>query len=251
MQLHQPLANAASRLGANRLSGPSLLNDRIALVQRYALFCDISATECASILASAHERHFSRHQIIFLAGDPIRQTLLLTSGNVKVTQAGQNGCEVILRLNGAGESVGPLGMSTRGEHCASAHALETCTALAWDASAFEALAERHPVLRRNMIRILETHLQEMDARFREISTEKVSPRLSSQIVRLLNQVGKRNNGHIEISLSREELAQLTGTTLFTVSRLLCQWEVRGIVSARREAVLVRNIQALIELSQEE
>jgi hypothetical protein len=46
------------------------------------------------------------------------------------------------------------------------------------------------------------------------------------------------------------LAQLTGTTLFTVSRLLCQWEGQGIVSNRREAVLVRNLQGLIELSQQ-
>ena len=47
------------------------------------------------------------------------------------------------------------------------------------------------------------------------------------------------NGRLEISLSREELAQLTGTTLFTVSRLLCQWDLLGIVSARQEAVLLR------------
>jgi CRP-like cAMP-binding protein len=91
----------------------------------------------------------------------------------------------------------------------------------------------------------------MDTRFREISTEKVAARLSSQILRLLKQVGKRINGYVEISLSREELAQLTGTTLFTVSRLLCQWELQGKVSARRETVIVHNVQALVEISQEE
>ena len=64
-------------------------------------------------------------------------------------------------------------------------------------------------------------------------------------------MGKRNNGHVEIALSRQELAQLTGTTLFTVSRLLSQWEQRGIVAARREAVLVRDLPALVELSQQE
>jgi CRP-like cAMP-binding protein len=68
---------------------------------------------------------------------------------------------------------------------------------------------------------------------------------------LLKQVGKAEDGNFEISLSRLEMAQLTGMTLFTVSRLLCQWEEKGIVSARREAVLVRNIPALIELSQQE
>ena len=64
-------------------------------------------------------------------------------------------------------------------------------------------------------------------------------------------MGREAGGAIEIGISREELAQMTGTTLFTVSRLLCQWEEKGIVSARREAVLVRNLPALIELSQQE
>lgn len=250
MHVHQPLA-IGSRLGANRLSSPVVSNDKIALVQRYPMFLDISATDCTAILVCAHERYFSRRQVIFLAGDPIRHTLLLTSGTVKVTQSGQNGGEVILRLNGEGESVGALGMCTRGEHCASVKALENCTALLWEASTFETLAERYPILRRNLIRILEIRLQEIDARFREISTEKVSARLSSEILRLVGQIGKRTKGHVEISLSREELAQLTGTTLFTVSRLLCQWELRGIVSTRREGVVVRNIEALVELSQQE
>jgi CRP-like cAMP-binding protein len=55
---------------------------------------------------------------------------------------------------------------------------------------------------------------------------------------------------VEIGLSREELAQLTGTTLFTVSRLLSQWEKQGIVSSRREAVVVCDVQALAALSEE-
>jgi len=99
-----------------------------------------------------------------------------------------------------------------------------------------------------MLRIMEARLQDMDQRFREVSTQKVAPRLSSELIRLLDQVGKRVNGHVEISLSRAELAQLTGTTLFTVSRLLCRWELLGIVSARRESVLVRDLPALVELS---
>ena len=55
--------------------------------------------------------------------------------------------------------------------------------------------------------MLERRLNELEVRFREISTEKVAPRLSSQLVRLLDQVGKRSEGHVEIALSRRELAQ--------------------------------------------
>lgn len=237
--------------GATGLNSVGYMNQKIALVQRFPLFAGISSGDCANVVSAAHERHFLRRQTIFLEGDPIRQILLLLSGCVKVTQFGQTGSEVILRLNGPGEIVGAMGLRAGGDHCSTGQALEACSCLSWEAASFEALSERYPTLRRNIVSILEQRLQEMDQRFREISTEKVAPRLSSQLVRLLNQVGKRVNGYVEISLSREELAQLTGTTLFTVSRLLCQWEVLGIVGARREAVQVRDLPALIALSQEE
>jgi len=68
---------------------------------------------------------------------------------------------------------------------------------------------------------------------------------------LLNQVGRRVNGAVQINLSREELAQLIGTTLFTVSRLLSDWDEQGIVSAGRESVIVKNLEALVELSERE
>jgi CRP-like cAMP-binding protein len=62
-------------------------------------------------------------------------------------------------------------------------------------------------------------------------------------------MGRQVNGEVEISISREELAQLVGTTLFTVSRLLSDWDRQGIVAARREVVSVRNLRALADLSE--
>jgi CRP-like cAMP-binding protein len=130
-----------------------------------------------------------------------------------------------------------------------AQALSASKALVWDAVVFESIAQRIPVLRHNTTDILLRRLEDLEERFREVSTEKVSARLSHEIVRLLNQVGRRVNGVVEIRLSREELAQLVGTTLFTVSRLLSEWDQQGIVSARREAVSVCNLHALVELSE--
>jgi CRP/FNR family transcriptional regulator, nitrogen oxide reductase regulator len=226
----------------------SLMNQRAISVQRFALFSGIPLADCIKIVSTAQEKHFSRRQTIFFEGDPIRHIVFLLSGCVKVTQFGPNGQEVILRLNGPGEMVGMIGLHAKGNHSSTARTVQMATALVWEAAHFEAVSERYPLLRRNTARVLEQRLHELEERFREVSTEKVSPRLSSQLLRLLPQVGKRVNDEVEIGLSREELAQLTGTTLFTVSRLLSQWELRGIVSNGREMVLVRNVQALMDLS---
>jgi CRP/FNR family transcriptional regulator, nitrogen oxide reductase regulator len=251
MELCQPYGlPTLSSAGRSSFDSRTTMSQRVALVQQFALFSGIASADCTNILSTAHERYFSRRQTISFEGDPIRQVLLLTSGCVKVTQFGQDGKEAILRINGPGEVLG-LELWSGGNHCSTAQAVQSSSALAWDGASFEAVSERFPIVRRNTTRILGERLQELEERFREISTEKVAPRVSSQLVRLLNQVGRRVNGDVEVSLSREELGQLTGTTLFTVSRLLSQWQRRGIVSARREAVLVRNLPALVELAQGE
>ena len=66
----------------------------------------------------------------------------------------------------------------------------------------------------------------------------MAQRLALALSRLAKQVGKKTRGGIEISLSREELAQLTGTTLFTISRVLSRWAEMEVVVPGRESVLV-------------
>ena len=224
---------------------------REALVKESPLFSDVPAAECREIVAAAHEKQFARRQTIFLEGDPVRRVVLLVSGSAKIVQLGQSGAEVILGVRGPGEVVGTLGLRPQDPHSSTALTLAPSTALVWDAAAFEALSQRSVHLRRNITHILCKHLHELEERYREISTEKVSVRLSHQLVRLLNQLGRRVNGRLEIRLSREELAQLTGTTLFTVSRLLSDWNQRGIVSTRRQSVSVDDFQALTELGEDE
>jgi len=153
-----------------------------------------------------------------------QRILLLTEGCVKITQLGENGSEIILRLHGPGELLGASAVERTGGHGSTAEALLACKAIVWNASTFETLSEKFPTLQRNTMRILTRRLLELEGRLFEISTERVAPRLARELVRLLVHVGRRVDGVIEVHLSREELAQLTGTTLFTVSRVLSGWE---------------------------
>ena len=228
----------------------NILIQRTEMVRRFPLFSEIPLEDCAQIVGLAHERNFPRGKTMFFEGDPVQQVYLLTSGCVKFSQFSTNGQEVILRLNGTGECFG-VESSEKNTHCSTARTVVRSTALVWEARQFEAVAERYPTLRRNIYCVLQRFLNQLEERYREISTQKVAPRLSSELLRLLRQVGKEADGHVEIALSRRDLAQLTGTTLFTVSRLFCQWEVLGIVRPRREAVQVLNVPALVDLSRNE
>ena len=224
---------------------------RAALVQYAPLFADISQTECREIVSRARERQLRRHQKIFLAGDLARKLILLTHGNIKITQLGQNGSEVILRLVWSGDLVSDEGLSLQSKHRSAAEVLDDAAVLVWDTSVFEALADRFPLLRRNLQNIVSRRLEELEERYREVSTAKVAARLSHELVRLAIKAGHRTNTASKIHLSREELAQLTGTTLFTVSRLLSEWVYLGLVRVRRETVSVKNMEALKELASTE
>jgi CRP-like cAMP-binding protein len=210
-----------------------------------ALFAGLSAFERAQIAQGARMRVFIPDEFVFSQGQPIRQVLLIESGCVKLTQLNSNGNEVILWLHGSRDAVGVFGIPAKCLHTCSARVIERCRALVWDWSKLEGTPMGQQ-LRENISLILSERMRELEERFREIATEKVSKRVAFALVRISSQVGKRSPGGVEVCLSREELAQLTGTTLFTISRLMSKWAEHGLVQPRREAVLVRDPQRLLD-----
>jgi CRP-like cAMP-binding protein len=215
-----------------------------AVLARPALFSGVLPADYTRIVAAAHVKQFARREVLHLEGDPVHRILALTSGFAKISKLSTSGTEVILRFGVPGDVLGAADLFSSGKHCTSVQAFRPSRALVWDAVAFNALVERYPVLHQNMAQILIGDLLELEDRFREVATEKVAPRVARQLLRLQEQIGRRVNGVIEIGLSREELAQMTGTTLFTVSRLLSAWEALGMVRPSRESVSIRDVAML-------
>ena len=127
---------------------------------------------------------------------------------------------------------------------ASAEALEPSQALLWDRRAFDGFIGRHPVLLRNVMRIVAERMRSLEQRCHELSSQRVPQRVAGTLLRLLGQVGRPADGGILIGLSREELGEMTGTTLFSVSRLLGEWEAQRLVKPRREGVIVTDARRL-------
>ena len=229
----------------------SSIAERIVLMCASALFTGLSERECVEIASCAKARTYARDELLFMQGQPVRNLVLIQSGSVKSTQLSPNGNEVILWMNGSGDAVGVPSDTSTCSHTCSARAIEHCRALVWEYARLQNLLAEYPQIRKNISQILSSRLNELEERFREVATEKVAKRVALALLRLLKQVGKQSPAGIEVSLSREELAQMTGTTLFTISRLLSKWGEAGFVLPRREAVLVRDPQRLVQLGDEE
>jgi CRP-like cAMP-binding protein len=230
---------------------PQAASDDSPEIERPPLFSGISQADFTKIKALAHAREFARGETICFEGDAVQQVLLIVSGVVKTTQVGLSGSEVILKLSASGDVLGVIGLLTTGRHPGTVQAFRLCRALVWDVPVFKAIMERNPLLHPNLLRILGADVLELEQRFREVATERVGLRVARQLERLQQKIGRLVNGVVEIGLSREELAQMTGTTLYTVSRLLSGWEARGLVKARREVVEICDVQLLHAVSADE
>lgn len=228
------------------LPGPDL---RLGFVEQVPLFRGLSRAQCVEVAARARERRVQRRQSFFREGEPASETCVLYSGRVKLTQLSAAGDEVILRLVAPAEAFGALGVPLGGSHKDTAAALEPSQALAWERRTLEELFDRFPVLHRNALRIVAERLRSLEERYRELATERVPQRLAQTLLRLVGQIGRPAEKGALIALSREDLAQMMGTTLFTVSRLLSLWEESGILDARREAVLVYDPPKLVAIAE--
>jgi CRP-like cAMP-binding protein len=222
---------------------------RLAAIEQAPLFRGASDEDKWELATHARECRASRKEFFLQEGQPALESLLLCSGRVKLTQLSAEGNEFIVRLVGPGEQIGSLGLPPGGLHTSTAEALEESQALVWDRRHLDALIEKSDALHRNALRIVAQRLRNSEQHCRELATEKVPQRLSRTLCRLVGQVGRPAEGAVLVSLTREELAQMTGTTLFTVSRIFSHWETKGVIRPRREGVLVDDSAGLVRIAE--
>ena len=237
-----------SRQQGNTPSGYKGNHREEAVLAGCPVFRGLDTAHRAGILAAARTREFARGEWLYMDGDPIKEVLLLTSGRAKITKYGENGGAAILGLGGPGDILGAATLFSTGTHTTTAEPVQRCRALAWCASAFKAFVARFPILYPNLIRIHAEYLEQLEERFHEVATELVSQRVARQLVRLHEKTVRPAADQTEIRFSQEELAQMTGTTLFSVNRLLSEWEVRGVVTSRRQALTIHNAESLRAMS---
>ena len=225
---------------------PPDIAERVSIMRKTQLFHGLSQADCVRIAERARTQAFARTDLLFMQGQPLRQIFVLCSGCVKLTHINPSGSEVILAVRG------PLDVldlpSSAGASHVTAQAMGNCRTLSWNSSTAEHLMTDFPPFGSNVCRILSKQLSELQDRYCELSAEKVERRLAFALVRLIGQIGMPGEGGTEVTISRQELAQMTGTTLFTVSRLISKWGELGLVIPRREAVLLIEREGLNLLS---
>jgi CRP-like cAMP-binding protein len=221
------------------------------LISRLPLFRELTPDEQTELLRSARSSRYAKDTAIFEQETDAHSFFVLIAGHIRVVRTTPDGQQVIARYISEGEIFGVAAALGRTTYPASAVAAVDCVVLAWPNALWPELARRFPAFGATTYRTVGNRLQETQTRVMEMSTEQVEQRVAHALLRLANQTGRKTDSGIEIDfpISRQDIAEMTGTTLHTVSRLLSKWEERGIIVSGRQKVTVKDPHRLVVLAE--
>jgi CRP-like cAMP-binding protein len=175
---------------------------------------------------------------------------LLLHGHVRASKTTTaDGQQIVVRYISSGEIFGVAMAMALDRYPATATATDDSVVLTWPAAAWKQLLSKHPALAANAMRTLGGRLQESHTRIIEMSTQQVERRIAHALLRLAQQAGRKldHGVAIDFPISRQDIAEMTGTTLHTVSRTLSAWEQQGLVESGRQRVVLREPHKLFTL----
>ncbi|RWP16326.1 Crp/Fnr family transcriptional regulator [Mesorhizobium sp.] len=214
-------------------------------------FQGMTPSDLDRLIKQASSLRVSKNYEIFEQEAEAHLFFLLLDGHVRVVKTTPDGQQVIVRYISPGELMGIAQALGRKIYPASAIAAVDCVVLSWPNSLWAEFVGAFPSFGINTYKTVGDRLQDAQTRVVEMSTEQVEQRVAHALLRLSRQNGKKTDHGILIDfpISRQDIAEMTGTTLHTVSRLLTAWEGKGVVASGRQKVTVVEPHRLLTLAE--
>ncbi|MFN7025893.1 MAG: Crp/Fnr family transcriptional regulator [Pseudorhizobium sp.] len=221
------------------------------LVRDFTLFKEMSSESVDVLLSHATSKRYVGGEAVFEQGASATHFFLLLHGRLKVNQVTSSGQQIIVRVVHPGDLFGFAKALQRSDYPGTAVAVTDSIALGWPTHLWPDFINHNPRLAVSAMQTIGQRLEEAHTRIREMSTEEVERRVAHTVLRLTKQAGKKEAAGIRIDfpISRQDIAEMTGTTLHTVSRILSAWESKGLVQGGRQKLLVCNVEALSALAE--
>lgn len=221
------------------------------VLARLPIFRRLRADDRARVAAASRIQVFERGGEVFNEGDEPDALVTILDGRVKIYKRLASGKEIILHMFGAGDPLGTVAVYEGLRYPASAQAMEPTTCLFVPRHAFLTLLEQSPSLVRGLLSGLTLRLIELTERLTELTGSQVESRFARLFLKLAGQFGQpRPTGtFVPLPLSRQELADLTGTTVETSIRIMSRWSKEQVLVTEREGFLLADRAALEALAE--
>jgi CRP/FNR family transcriptional regulator len=233
------------------VAAPGLSADRVLLAVRATpLFRGLSPEDQKRIAALASLKSYERGDFLWRAGDPAELLTIIVKGRVKIVTHGDTG-DTILELFEEGEPVGAIAVYNYMPYPASAVCMEPVSLLTVPRRDYFELLDRNPEFARAIIRELTKLVVAMARRLQELRGQKVDARIAQLFLTLGERLGKEGTKGIEIpiQLTRQEIADLVGTTVETAIRVLSRWGRERVVISGESRFVIPSRERLREIAE--
>ena len=222
------------------------------LIRLSSLFKGLDAAAIEDVHAAMREQRVAKGETLFEQGMDATHCYIVALGRIKLSQTTADGQQVVLRFMGQGDLLGCVAVFRKIPYPATAVAVDDSILFSWSAPTTSGLMERHPAMAMSVINTIGGRIEELQQRLREIATERVERRIAHALLRLARQSGRRGKRGVEIpfALSRQDLAEMTATTLHTVSRTISAWEQAGLVESGRQRVVILDPHRLVTIAED-
>lgn len=221
------------------------------LIAGMPLFAGMSPDDLDRILDGARAQRVPTGSSVFEQGDDATSFFVLLDGHVRVVKTTPEGQQITVRYITPGELMGIAQALGRNTYPGTATAVVDCVVLVWPGTMWSQFAAAFPSFGANTYKTVGERLQDTQMQVVEMATKQVEQRVAHALLRLIGQRGRKTEDGIAVDfpISRQDIAEMTGTTLHTVSRLLTAWEQQGLVKGGRRKVTVVEPHRLMVLAQ--
>jgi CRP-like cAMP-binding protein len=215
------------------------------------MFAGLRPEDVDEILREAHSARYPKDTAVFEQGADAHSFFVLLHGHLRVEKTTPQGQQIVVRYVSPGELFGLAQALSLAHYPATAIAAVDSVALVWPSTAWSRLTTKFPSLAGNALQTVGSRLQDTQTRVIEMANEQVEQRIAHALLRLAKQAGRKIEAGIEIDfpISRQDVAEMTGTTLHTVSRVLSAWEQQGLVEGGRQRIVLRDPHRLFGLAE--
>jgi CRP-like cAMP-binding protein len=213
---------------------------RFQIVRALPFLRSLDDREILSASALFREKGYEAGQTIYSAESPATYLYLVAAGKVKLIHQSAEGRSVVLDVLGLGEFFGHLSGSNQDRYKHSARTLGPTCALVMSGRDFRRILSRHPAVTIDVLNVVAARLDFAQDTIRRLSTDPVEKRVASALLRLGEKFGRRKDVGllIELALSREDLADMSGTTTETASRIVSALHRQGLIRAGRRWIAI-------------
>ncbi|MEO1703902.1 MAG: Crp/Fnr family transcriptional regulator [Pseudomonadota bacterium] len=219
-------------------------------LEQLAIFEDLDPETRQDVVSLATPRRLKEGDQLFRQGERATEFFVMIEGYARLQRMTEQGEQIVFHHVSPGQLFGISKVTESATYAVTCRAATDCLILVWPAHEWERVVAAHPGFARRARHTMGARMRELADRVVDMTTRSVEQRIASTLLRLTSDAGRRTTAGVEIAfpVTRQDIAETTGATMHSVSRIMSKWQRAGYVTSSRRKVVLREPDMLSEIA---